>query len=135
MSKAPPVQQKTGAVAHAYGTLELAAPCQPSRLLRPDLYRWETRAALTDVKISANDIAPYRMKEIKSRSCHTARHKAANGDTESSPNGPDHRPAHPVRLRDHGIIGYVDPFIVYSYAVMAAIGFPIRVQNSETIRI
>jgi hypothetical protein len=28
-------------------------------------YRGETRAALTDVKISANEIAPYGMKEIK----------------------------------------------------------------------
>jgi hypothetical protein len=30
-----------------------------------NLYREETRAALTDVKISANEIAPYSMEEIE----------------------------------------------------------------------
>jgi len=36
-----------------------------------NLYREETRAALTDVKISANEIAPYSMEEIEgSRSYH-----------------------------------------------------------------
>src|ERR1700720_837435 len=68
-------------------------------------------------------------------SCHAARHEAANGGSERSLDGPDHRPARPVRLCNHGIIRDVDPFIVYAYAVMATLGFPIRVQNSETIRI
>ena len=99
-----------------------------------NLYREETRAALTDVKISANEIAPYSMEEIEgSRSCHTARHEAANGGSERSLGGPDHRPTRPVRLCSHGIIRDVDPFIVYAYAVVATLGFPIRVQNSETI--
>jgi hypothetical protein len=41
-----------------------------------NLYREETRAALTDVKISANEITPYSMEEIEeARSCHTARHE------------------------------------------------------------
>src|ERR1700732_2616868 len=101
-----------------------------------NLYREETRAALTDVKISANEIAPHSMKTIEgSRSCHAARHEAANGDSERSLDGPDHRPARPVQLCNHGIIRDVDPFIVYAYAVMAALGFPIRVRKSETIRI
>src|SRR3984893_10686040 len=101
-----------------------------------NLYREETRAALTDVKISANEIAPYSMEKIEgSRSCHTARHEAANGDSERSLDGPYHPPARPVRLCNHGFIRDVDPFIVYAYAVMATLGFPIRVQNSETIRI
>src|ERR1700686_2866447 len=68
-------------------------------------------------------------------SCHTARHEAANGGSERSFDGPDHRPARPVRLSNHCIIRDVDPFIVYAYAVMAALGFPIRVRKSETIRI
>src|SRR6202043_2949029 len=64
-----------------------------------DLYREKTRAALTDVKISANEIAPYSTEEIEgSRACHTARHEAANGGSERSIDGPDHRPARPVRL-------------------------------------
>jgi hypothetical protein len=101
-----------------------------------NLYREETRAALTDVKISANEIAPYSMEEIEgSRSSHTVWHQAANGISERSLDGPDHRPARPVRLCNHGIIREVDRFIVYAYAVMATLGFPIRVQNSETIRI
>src|ERR1700733_14592633 len=101
-----------------------------------NLYREETRAALTDVKISANEIAPYSMEEIEgARSCHISRHEAANGDSERSLDGPDHRPARPVRLCNHGIIRDVDPFIVYAYAVMATLGFPIRVRNNETIRI
>src|ERR1700731_5244770 len=99
-----------------------------------DLYREKTRAALTDVKISANEIAPYSMYEIEgSRSCHTARHEAANGGSGRSLDGPDHRPARPVRLCNHCIIGDVDPFIVYAYAVMATPGFPIRVRQSKTI--
>src|SRR6202035_3469428 len=68
-------------------------------------------------------------------SCHTARHEAANGGSERSLDGPDHRPARPVRLRNHGVIRDVDPFIVDAYAVMAALGFPIRIRQSETIRI
>src|ERR1700733_3873055 len=101
-----------------------------------NLYREETRAALTDVKISANEIAPYSMEKIEgSRSCHTARHEAANGDSERSLDGPYHPPARPVRLCNHGFIRDVDPFIVYAYAVIATLGFPIRVQNSTTIRI
>src|ERR1700731_3570814 len=66
-------------------------------------------------------------------SCHTARHEAANGGSERFLDGPDHRPARPVRLCNHGIIRDVDPFIVYAYAVMAALGFPIRVRKIETI--
>src|ERR1700744_2801672 len=76
------------------------------------------------------------LEEIEgSRSCHTARHEAANGDSERALDGPDHRPARPVRLCNHGIIRDVDPFIFYAYAIMATPGFPIRVQNCETIRI
>src|ERR1700736_6705959 len=86
-------------------------------------------------KYRRNEIA-YHMQEIEgSRSCHTARHEAANGGSERSLDGPDHRPAHPVRLCNHRIIRDVDPFIVYAYAVMAVLGFPIRVRKSETIRI
>src|SRR6476620_3798265 len=82
-----------------------------------------------------NAFAPYGMKEIEgSRSCHTARHEAANGGSERSLDGPDHRPARPVRLCNHGVIRDVDPFIVDAYAVMAAPGFPTRVRKSETIR-
>src|ERR1700731_3033390 len=68
-------------------------------------------------------------------SCHTARHEAANGGSERSLDGPDHRSARPVRLCNHRIIRDIDPFIVDAYAIMAALGFPIRVRNSETIRI
>src|ERR1700722_16566670 len=94
------------------------------------------RAALTDVIISANEFAPCSIEKIEgSRSCHTARHETANGDSERSLDGPDHRPARPVRLCNHGIIWDVDPFIVYAYAVMATLGFPIRVRNNEAIRI
>src|SRR3984957_7077490 len=101
-----------------------------------NLYREETCDALTDVKISTNEIAQYSMEEIEgSRSCHIARHEAANGDSERSLDGPDHRPTRPVRLCNHGIIRDVDPFIVYAYAVMATLGFPIRVRNNEAIRI
>jgi hypothetical protein len=99
-----------------------------------NLYREETRAALTDVKISSNEIAPHGMKRGL-RSCHAARHEAANGDPERSLDGPDHRPARAVRLCNHGIIRDVDPFIVHAYAVMAAFGFPIRVRQSKAIRI
>ena len=104
-----------------------------------NLYREETRAALTDVKISADEIASYKLHINGARgavgSCHTARHEAANGGSERSLDGPDHRPARPVRLCNHCIIRDVDPFIVEAYAVMAALGFPIRIRKSETIRI
>src|ERR1700692_604112 len=87
-----------------------------------NLYCEKTRTALTDVKISAYEIAPYNMEEIKgSRSCHTARHEAANGGSESSLDRPDHRPARPVRLRNHGIVGDVDPFVVDADMVGAAL--------------
>src|ERR1700730_7614234 len=87
-------------------------------------------------KYRRDEIAPYNMEEIEgSRSCHTARHEAANGGSERSLDGPDHRPARPVRLCNHCIIRDVDPFIVDAYAVMAVLGFPIRVRKSETIRI
>src|ERR1700681_3236920 len=87
-------------------------------------------------KYRRNEIAPYNMEEMEgSRSCHTARHEAANGGSERSLDGPDHRPARPVRLSNHCIIRDVDPLIVYSHAVMATLGFPIRVRQSKTIRI
>src|SRR3984893_16043820 len=87
-------------------------------------------------KYRRDEIAPYNMEEIEgSRSCHAARHEAANGGSERSLDGPNHRPARPIRLRNHGIIRDVDPFIVDAYAVMAAFGFPIRIRKSETIRI
>src|SRR6202140_4290523 len=76
------------------------------------------------------------MEEMEgARSCHTAWYEAANGGSERSLDGPDHRPARPVRLCNHCVIRDVDPFIVDAYAVMAAPGFPIRVRKSETIRI
>src|ERR1700722_6264493 len=105
-----------------------------------NLYREKTRAALTDVKNVGDEIAAYKLHIICRRSkgrgsCHTARHEAANGGSERSLDGPDPRPARPVRLCNHSIIRYVDPFIVYAYAVMAPLGFPIRVRKSETIRI
>src|ERR1700732_2593932 len=87
-------------------------------------------------KYRRNEIATYTVEEIEgSRSCHTARREAANGGSERSLDGPDHRPARPVRLCNHCIVRDVDPFIVYAYAVMATLGFPIRVRKSETIRI
>src|ERR1700722_12346741 len=78
---------------------------------------------------------PYNMEEIEGAHVILSRHEAANGGSERSLDGPDHRPAHPVRLCNHCIIRNVDPFIVYAYAVMATLGFPIRVRKSETIRI
>src|ERR1700720_842845 len=87
-------------------------------------------------KYRREEMPPYNMEEIEgSRSCHTARHEAANGGSERSLDGPDHRPARPVRLSNHCIIRDVDPLFVYAYAVMAALGFPIRIRQSETIRI
>src|ERR1700694_2375329 len=87
-------------------------------------------------KYRRNEIAPYNMEEIDgSRSCHTARHEAANGGSERSLDGPDHRPARPVRLCNHCIIRDVDPFIVDAYVGMAVLGFPIRGRKSATIRI
>src|ERR1700731_1477806 len=99
-----------------------------------NLYREKTRAALTDVKMSATRSLHIICRRSKGRgSCHTARHEAANGGSERSLDGPDHRPARPVRLCNHCIIRDVDPFIVYAYAVVAALGFPIRVRKIETI--
>src|SRR3984957_1412165 len=102
-----------------------------------NLYREKTRVALTDVKNAGDEIAAYIIcRRSKGRgSCHTARHEAANGGSERSLDGPDHRPARPVRLCNHCIIRDIDPFIVYAYAVMAAPGFPIRIRQSKTIRI
>src|SRR6202140_1820487 len=85
-------------------------------------------------KYRRDEIAPYNMIEGRG-SCHVARHEAANGGSERSLDGPDHRPARPVRLCNHCIIRDVDPFIVYACAVMAGLGFPIRVRQSKTIRI
>src|ERR1700682_745238 len=102
-----------------------------------NLYRAKTRAALTDVKMSATRSLHIICRRSKGRgSCHTARHEAANGGSERSLDGPDHRPARPVRLCNHCIIMDTSIHSLSTRTrVVAALGFPIRVRKSETSRI
>ena len=60
-------------------------------------------------------------------SCHAARHETANGNPERPLDRPDHRPANPVRLCNHGIIGNLDPFVIDADQVMTVLRFPIRI--------
>src|ERR1700674_321147 len=69
----------------------------------------------------------------QSGSGHAARHEAPNRGAQRPLDRPDHRPAGPVRLGDHGIIGNVDPFVVDPDTKMAVFRFPIRVGNRKTV--
>src|SRR5262249_38003624 len=46
---------------------------------------------------------------------------------------PDHCAADSIGLSDHGFVGHVDPFAVYSHAVVSTLGFPIDVADRATV--
>src|ERR1700722_19993001 len=94
----------------------------------------------TDHMVSQSEVA--RMLNVSERSVsgHGAGHEASNvyaikRSTIPVVNWPNHRPPNPVRLGYHGLGRYIPPFVLDANAIVAILGFPIRVQHDTTISI
>ena len=75
------------------------------------------------------------MRRQRRPSHHAAWQKAADRYPGCTLDGPNHGPPRPVRHRDDGIIGHVDPLAVEPDAVMTVLGFPVNVRNGRTISV
>ena len=94
----------------------------------------------TDHMVSQSEVA--RMLNVSERSVsgHGAGHEASNvyaikRSTIPVVNWPNHRPPNPVRLGYHCLGRYIPPFVLDANAIVAILGFPIRVQHDTTISI
>src|SRR5207244_1739048 len=66
---------------------------------------------------------------------HAARHETPDRDAIAFvSDGPNHRPAEQIRHRDHRIVGKIDPRRLEAHAIMAILGFPIRIRDSFAVR-
>src|ERR1700733_7015385 len=102
-----------------------------------NLYREETRAALTDVRTSANEIAPYSMEEIEGSAAHVI--LPGMKQRTEVPRDPLMGQTIVLPARFGSVITASSGTSIHSLStrtrVVAALGFPIRVRKSETIRI
>src|SRR5579872_1123625 len=79
--------------------------------------------------------AARRRTRINRASAHRSRHKASDGFSDRALDRPNHGTPVAVRLRDHRVVRYIDPFAVETDAIVSLFRIPIGIRNRDAVRV